>query len=42
VFLIATLVVSGCSNKLEEKEKTSLNSGKVSQNIEIGKKTKRF
>jgi len=42
VFLLATLVVSGCSNKLEEKEKTSLNSGKVSQNIEIGKKLKDF
>jgi hypothetical protein len=42
MFIMAVLVVSGCSDKLEEKEKTSLNSGKVSQNIEIGKKLKDF
>jgi hypothetical protein len=38
----ATLLFAGCSSKLEEKEQVTINSGKVSQGIEIGKKLEEY
>ena len=40
--LVSSLVFTGCSNKLEDKEQVTINSGKVSDGIVIGQKLKDY